>query len=108
MGTETKPFNIKLTEDERTRLEEHRVALGLRSHADVIRHWIAGPLTGVAVAIGPALDEIAANMEPAARRRVYPDEASPTGARLESDAELRARLQVGPTPSTPGSRLKKR
>ena len=37
-----KPFQIKLTEIERGRLEAHRARLGLRSGADVIRAWIAG------------------------------------------------------------------
>ncbi len=39
-----KPFQIKLTETERERLEQHRAALGLRSHADVIRSWVAKPI----------------------------------------------------------------
>lgn len=38
---ETKPFNIKLTVSEREGLEAHRAALGLRSHAEVVRHWIS-------------------------------------------------------------------
>ena len=33
-------FNVKLSDAERARLERHRAELGLRSHADVIRHWI--------------------------------------------------------------------
>lgn len=35
------PFTVTLTEQERERFEAHRVALGERSLADVIRHWIA-------------------------------------------------------------------
>jgi len=33
-------FNVKLSAAERARLEEHRIALGLRCHADVVRYWI--------------------------------------------------------------------
>lgn len=36
-----KLFTVKLSDEERARLEEHRVLLGLRAHTDVIRHWIA-------------------------------------------------------------------
>jgi predicted DNA-binding protein len=36
-----KPFQIKLTDEERERLERLRAILGLRSQADVIREWIA-------------------------------------------------------------------
>lgn len=39
-----KPFQIKLTEAERDRLDKHRAELGLRSQADVIRYWITTPL----------------------------------------------------------------
>lgn len=35
-----KPFNVKISEADKDRLEAHRVALGLRSHAEVIRYWI--------------------------------------------------------------------
>lgn len=38
-----KPFHVVLTEAERDRLEAHRIALGMRSHADVVRHWVAQP-----------------------------------------------------------------
>lgn len=38
-----KLFTVKLTDEERAGLEAHRVALGLRAHTDVIRHWIAQP-----------------------------------------------------------------
>lgn len=36
-----KPFNVKLAEGDKDRLEAHRIALGLRSHAEVIRYWIS-------------------------------------------------------------------
>lgn len=32
-----KPFNMKLSDDDRARLERLRIALGLRSHAEVVR-----------------------------------------------------------------------
>lgn len=34
------PFMVKLTEAERATLESERARLGLRSMAEVIRHWI--------------------------------------------------------------------
>lgn len=37
---EKKPFQVKLTENERWKLEILRGHKGLRSHADVIRSWI--------------------------------------------------------------------
>lgn len=36
------PFNIKLDQDDRERLERIRIDLGLRSHADAIRALIRG------------------------------------------------------------------
>lgn len=36
-----KLFTVKLTDDERAKLEAHRARLGLRSQSDVVRHWIA-------------------------------------------------------------------
>lgn len=39
-----KLFTIKLSDEERERLERHRAALGLRAQTDVIRTWIAGAL----------------------------------------------------------------
>lgn len=44
MEAKPKPFNVKLTEAERAALEAHRAHLGLRSHADVVRHWILQPV----------------------------------------------------------------
>lgn len=41
MDTKRKPFNVKLSDEEKAVLEAHRVRLGLRSHAGVIRRWIA-------------------------------------------------------------------
>lgn len=35
-----KPYNVILTESEQAVLETVRATLGLRSKADVIRHWI--------------------------------------------------------------------
>ena len=35
-----KPFNVKLTADERERLDAHRAALGMKSAADVLRFFI--------------------------------------------------------------------
>lgn len=35
-----KLFTIGLTDDERAKLEAHRVRLGLRSQTDVVRGWI--------------------------------------------------------------------
>jgi Arc/MetJ-type ribon-helix-helix transcriptional regulator len=35
-----KLFTVKLTEDERAKLEAHRARLGCRSQSDVIRYWI--------------------------------------------------------------------
>ena len=43
-----KRFIVTLTAEERRQLETHRSDLGMRSCADVIRHWIAGPLEGIA------------------------------------------------------------
>lgn len=39
-----KLFTVKLTDDERARLEAHRAAMGERAQTDVIRRWIAGPV----------------------------------------------------------------
>lgn len=39
------PFTVTLSDVERERLDAHRAALGLRSLADVVRHWInSGPV----------------------------------------------------------------
>lgn len=45
------PFNIKLSAEEKARLEEHRIAMGLRSHAEVIRIWIADSPEAVSVSV---------------------------------------------------------
>ncbi len=39
-----KLFTVRLTDDERLKLEAHRIAHGLRSHAEVVRWWIAQPV----------------------------------------------------------------
>ncbi len=40
MEAKPKPFNVKLTDAERLKLEEHRRRLGLKSNAEVLRYWI--------------------------------------------------------------------
>lgn len=37
-----KPFNIKLSDDHRAKLEAYRAKQGLRSEADAVRHLIDG------------------------------------------------------------------
>lgn len=36
-----KPFNIKLSDEDRAGLERARISMGVRSHAEVVRRWIA-------------------------------------------------------------------
>ena len=109
MRAEAKPFNIKLTEDERAKLEEHRRALGLKSQADVVRLWIDGPITravDVADALGlpslhiHSLDQVADQVAEAIQKRLAID--------VKQSADAGPKVQVGPSTSTPGSRLKKR
>ena len=38
---DAKLFTVKLTAEERERLEAHRAAMGLRAQTDVVRYWIA-------------------------------------------------------------------
>lgn len=81
------PFTVTLTKDERERFEAHRSALGMRSLADVVRHWInSGPITFTQDGVHVRLSE----------RVTYPV------------AETGPLTWVGPMKAPPGSRLKKR
>lgn len=57
METKPKPFNVKLSDDDRAKLEAYRAKHGLRSEADAVRHLIdaaSGPKpAAVAVAVPP-------------------------------------------------------
>lgn len=78
-----KPFNMKLSDEHRERLEAHRVRLGKRSHADVIRHWIDQDCTAVAKPWAPS-----------------------GGSGVKPPPATRIEVSIGrPTPA-PGSRLK--
>lgn len=51
METKPKPFNVKLSDDYRAKLEAYRAKHGLRSEADAVRHLIdaaSGPKPVVA------------------------------------------------------------
>lgn len=119
MATETRtPFNIKLSVEEKARLEEHRIALGLRSHAEVVRFWIATEtkadwLDRVSIEpsrlsehVMPALD--ARSVE--ARRQldivaIHADQAKKIAA--EPGGRTIPGVQLGPTKREAGSMLKK-
>lgn len=87
---EPKLFTVRLTENERARLEAHRARLGLRSLSDVIRYWINSQ--------APALVVRPVNVAdlPEGGNRVPDGKAA--GYRI---------VQLGPTPSPAGSRLKR-
>lgn len=86
-----KPFNMKLSDEDRVRLEAHRAALGLRSHADVVRQWIASPITAQRVVEPPNL----------------PDVRQKAPIPLSKPVTSAADVQVGPVRPDYGSRLKK-
>jgi hypothetical protein len=84
-----KLFTVKLTDEERARLEAHRARLGLRSQAEVIRAWIAMSTTEHV----PAL--VSARMLERASENIA------------VDRKVRAKaVPVGPVAPKPGSRLK--
>jgi hypothetical protein len=126
-------FVFDITADERIRLEQHRARLGLRSHAEVIRQWIAGPLRA-----DPVVEEMleqASRVRPVrefseAERTVFPHSTTDE-ALTDNLAKPKLRrsnrlgpgkllltnqkgppgngvfVQVGPAESKPGDLLKK-
>lgn len=111
-----KPFNMKLSDEDRAKLEAHRAKLGLRSHADVVRHWInAGDAARAA--------EPARRYGEPSARAIAAAKAAPPGSVVPFDGETgdpigispeqaemirrgELKVQVGPFTPIPGSRLK--
>jgi hypothetical protein len=76
-----------LTDDDREALEALRVKMGLRSHAETLRALIrGGPVVGDPIVISSSAGAI------------------PDGTKMKVTAPQS--IQIGPTTSTPGSRLK--
>lgn len=108
MEAKPKAFNIKLTEAERAKLEQHRAKLGLRSHAEVIRLWISGPPEPLIVTYeqGMAMlerGELAPHLVSDATPRF---EAAKALVKLIAENPRIADLPIGPAKAKPGSRLK--
>lgn len=103
-----KPFNMKLSEEDRAKLELHRARLGLRSHVEVVRYWIAQPLGGD----GPP-QRYGVTPQPTLAQSVYvgaPNQASALNqinANVAKDLGDPLGVQYGPIRAKPGDRLKK-
>jgi hypothetical protein len=115
MARAGKSFNIYLNDDERAKLEAHRVRLGLRSHAEAVRELIEAPEQMVqTVFTSPdGLWRIDARIG-VWSRYTPPDSGRPqTLARSIADTLTplvvetnRAGLSLGPIKPKPGARLK--
>lgn len=81
-----------LTDNDRLLLEAHRIRLGCRSHAEVLRALIRGDGHEYAVAT------------PAPKPSFSPGRSKTVLVRSETKPGLQ--LQVGPTPPKPGDRMK--
>jgi len=92
------PFTVALTDEERERLEAHRVALGARSLADVVRHWIAQP------DVAPGAFGRFAGKSHESSGRTRSDLAETTKAHADWYVET----VIGRPKAAPGSLLKKR
>ena len=85
-------FIVTLTEEQRANMEAWRVKLGLRSHAEVVRHWADSPVRDYA----PSATATVTNREPKPVK---------SHGKLIASNET---VTFGPVRSPPGSRLKKR
>lgn len=101
--TRPSPFTLQLTPAERERLEQHRVTLGKRSLADVVRHWIENGVWTHRSGSRPATTQELANYEAEAAYYATHPRVSVVEA---AAAEFASRALRRPTPK-PGSRLKK-
>lgn len=93
-------FMVDLDEAHREKLETHRVRLGLRSHAEVIRYWINSDVSA-------RIDDIVAE----ARRNIANPNITVSGSggvgigsSVATVYEGGTSVQIGPEPLT-GSRL---
>lgn len=94
-----------LTAEERAGIEAWRSALGLRSEADVIRYWarqLPPPSRAKREAFAQSMSEAVETLELDRPGALIPEDA---GARINRIGAASG-LQLGPTPSAPGKRLK--
>lgn len=99
----TKLFTINLTEEERAKLEAHRVALGSRAQTDVVRHWIDQPTVSAAMSVvGRAAQGTI--VTPRAERPVGSYKITQPGAAAEIHSG--SKLPVGPIKPDYGARAK--
>lgn len=100
-----KPFNIKLSDEHRAKLETYRAACGLRSEADAVRDLIDRASEDAGSDLHRRLD---------ARPRgpvigesgIYGDNRTGISKKDWAEVHAAAKVQIGPVEPKPGSRLK--
>jgi hypothetical protein len=87
-----KLFTVKLTDVERAGLEAHRARLGLRSHAEVIRHWIGVEAEAVRPDIAGVVRQTG--------QWPQPDQRQPESAEAEAFGPARVEARHNPAKDT--------